>query len=119
MYKIEIDKARNCLFLTLEGYIDDETIKDGVEELLNEADKLERGFTIVNDISKFKPVSSKSVEYMKKAQRELSKKGARRTFRVVGKSVVSKLQMDRTQKESGASYKTITVATKEEALKAI
>ncbi|MBN2232369.1 MAG: hypothetical protein JW781_06055 [Deltaproteobacteria bacterium] len=81
------------------------------------AGKLNTGFTIVNDISEFKPSSAEAAEHIKRAQGATFQKGVKRVIRIVGSALVSKMQFSRTQKEANVTYGTVEVGTAEEAQK--
>jgi len=100
MYKIEADQAKNLLILHLEGFMTDEELKRGAEDVISEVDKLKPGFVVINDISKMKPASQVGAEEIKKAQIHVVKKGVSKIIRITD-NPISKMQFNRTGKEAG------------------
>ncbi len=118
MYKIEANVKKNYLIIQLVGFFSIEKIKEAAQKTKNEADKLKPGFIIINDISKFKPVTPESTVYIKQAQQYLFIKGAKKVIRVV-ENYIANLQFNRTKKEVKADYEVLEVASLEEAMKLI
>ncbi|MBN2724664.1 MAG: hypothetical protein JXR95_11390 [Deltaproteobacteria bacterium] len=117
MYNVKVDTAKKCLFITLEGFMQEDEVKKAADLVVSSLPKLPKGFTVVNDISQFKPASREAGEYIKLAQAAIFQKGVSKVIRVTGKSFVGKLQFERTKKEVNATYETVEVATMEDALK--
>lgn len=117
MYDIRADVKRHCLLITLRGFLQPDEAKEAADKVISEAEKLATGFTIVNDISEFKPASEEAAAHIKRAQGAMAAKGAKKVIRIVGASVLGKHQFNRTQKEAQAGYESIEVATMDDALK--
>jgi len=116
MYKIEADKARNLLILHLEGFMSDDELKKGAEEVMRKSDTLKDGFVVINDISKMKPASQGGAEEIKKAQQYVVQRGMGRIIRVTS-DPISSMQFNRTSKSVG--YIAETAGSMEEALKMV
>ena len=113
-YDVEIDRGKNRLYLTLEGMLDPETADQHVEDMLDVAEELEPGFDMVNDISAFKPLSQETTDAIERGKAGLTDMGVSAVVRVVGDSVVSKMQFDRVGTES-EGYHVATAETREQA----
>ncbi|MEQ8474258.1 MAG: hypothetical protein RIC35_23885 [Marinoscillum sp.] len=116
MYKIEADVNKNLVVLHLEGFMSDDELKKGAEDLMREVDKLRHGFVVINDIAKMKPASQEATEYIKEAQMYVVQKGVSRIIRVT-ENPISKMQMNRTAKAVG--YIAENVSTMEEAMEMV
>lgn len=82
-YDIKSDKAKNRLYLRLEGFLDDDSAKNADDQVVIETDKLTKGFDVINDISKFKPGTQNVANEIKRAQQYIASKGAARVVRIV------------------------------------
>ncbi len=72
MYSIRADK--NCLILSLKGFMEDKLVAEASKKTKSEANKLKTEFTIINDISEFKPTTTNGSEKLKKHKNMFSKK---------------------------------------------
>ena len=110
---IQISLPKNRLYIGLEGYFPDEEAKLAADEVILQAKKLRPGFSVVSEISQFKPASPHAAEQILRAQRAIKELGVRRMVRVVGGNALGKMQMQRTATQAGldADY----AATREEA----
>lgn len=115
MYEVALEPRRNCLVVTLKGFIKDQEAEEAAREVMSLAKELEPGFTVINDISEFKPTTPESAENIRKAQAFVSRLGVERVIRVVGAALVTEMQFRRTQREAGADYEVIEVASIEDA----
>ncbi len=115
MYDIQADVGKNRLSLVLKGFMNVDETKAAAEEAVAQAKTLKSGFTVINDITEFKPSSAEGAEHIKWAQMEVQKMGVGRVIRVIGKSQLGKMQFERTQKDAG--YQADVAATMEEAEK--
>ncbi len=114
MYKIEADVEKNLLVLHLEGFMSDDELKNGAQEVIDLVkSKLKPGFMVINDIAKMKPASQEGTEHIKKAQMFVAQNGVARIIRVTD-NPISKMQMSRTAKSAG--YIAEEAKTMEEAL---
>lgn len=113
-YEIRADEERNRLYMTLEGMLDEDTAGEAVEELEAAVSTLEPGFTIVNDISAFEPVSQEAVDHIERGKAAAAEAGVEATVRVTGESVIGKMQFERVG-EGAESYHVATAETVEDA----
>jgi hypothetical protein len=74
MYEVTVNTDKNYMVLILKGFMKDEEVKKAAEKVLSEADKLTPNFTVINDISDFKPTTPSAAEEIKKAQAALFRK---------------------------------------------
>lgn len=116
MYKIEADVESNLLVLHLEGFMSDEELKKGSQEVIDCVDQLKPGFIVINDIANMKPASQVGTEHIKKAQMYVAQNGVGRIIRVTD-NPISKMQMSRTAKSAG--YIADEAKTMEEAMKMV
>lgn len=96
-YEVRVDGAKNRLFMTLEGMLDEEMAGEVVEELAEAVERLEPGFDVVNDISSFKPMSQDATDSIERGKRVVAGAGVSAVARVVGDSVIGKMQFDRVE----------------------
>jgi len=92
---VDIDRAENRLYLTLSGMLDAETGRDAVDDLAAAAGELDPGFTMVNDISTFGLVSQEATDQIERGRRIIDDEGVSAVVRVLGDSIIGKLQFDR------------------------
>ena len=100
MYRIEANVERNLVVRHLEGFMSDDELKRGADDLINEVNKLKEGFIVINDIAKLKPASQEGAEHIKRAQLHVVKAGVSRIIRVTD-NPISKMQLNRTAKSAG------------------
>src|SRR5437762_12461722 len=92
---------RNLLYVYLDGYLGDDEVVAAVDRVIAEIGRLDPGFDAITDIRHFKPGSPKVAEELMRAQRAYKARSVRRLIRIVGESVVAKMQFQRTGKEIG------------------
>jgi len=113
MYQIEADKAKNLLIIHLEGFMSDDELNKTANDMRNEVDKLQSGFTLISDIARMKPASQTGAILIQEAQQYLADKGMARTIRVVADPIAG-MQFNRISKKVG--YSAEIVNSMEEAL---
>jgi len=111
MFDARADTARNRLYITLDGYLTDDEIKEAAARTLSEARRLREGFDVVNDISTFKPASPEGAAMIGDVQKKVAGMGMNRVVRIA--SALARLQFDRGAK--GAGYKGLSAGSVEEA----
>jgi hypothetical protein len=82
-YKVWVDPVKNRLYLVLKGSIPDDMAKAAADKTIEEAQKLQSGFFVINDISEMQPAGFKGAAEIKRAQAFLGYLGVRRIIRVV------------------------------------
>jgi hypothetical protein len=102
MVEVRINKTTNILYVTFEGYCTVEDMQQGMVVARQEIPKLKKGFSVISDVSEFKPASPDAAEVIKEAILLAKSHGLERFVRVVGKSVVTQMQMKRLQSATGA-----------------
>ncbi len=116
-YSIYANVPKNRLYLTLHGFLSDGELHTAYDQTIAEIKKLRPGFTIINDISGFKPATPLGAEDIQRAQVFAKEHGAKRIIRVVGKdkvaSAIATMQFSRTSRTAGVEAD--IVATVEEA----
>lgn len=113
-YEVSVDHDKNRLYLKLDGLLDEETANEHVVEMLAAADELDHGFDMVNDISTYKPMSQEATEAIERGKAGLTERGMSAVVRVLGESVVGKMQFDRVG-SGREGYHIATAETREEA----
>lgn len=115
MHEIHANPVKNSLTITLQGFMTGDEIAVAADEVIASARHLQAGFTVVTDISDFKPAKPEDAAHIARAQKELFELGAAKVIRVTGKSALGKLQLSRSQREAGVGYDVVEVATRAEA----
>ena len=69
--RIHADVAKNTLYLILDGFFGDAEIKNAVATTYTEAKKLKAGFSVINDVTGFKPTDPKAGSEIGNTQSEL------------------------------------------------
>ncbi|MEP2026712.1 MAG: hypothetical protein ABJH98_03250 [Reichenbachiella sp.] len=116
MIDIKADTDQNILILHLEGFLTDDQLKTGVDLCISESNKLTKGYSIINDISKMKPASPAGAAEIKRAQAHVLNNGVSLVIRVTH-NPITKIQLNRTSGEVG--YQAYEVSTMEEAYELI
>lgn len=83
MYDIRADTSQNRLYLDITGRVDGEEMQAAADKTIQEAEKLQSDFDIINDLSGFRPPSPEAAKPIKVAQEKLKEMGLNRTIRVV------------------------------------
>lgn len=99
---VKINQEKNRLYLTLKGFVTEQSVDMDtiVRDIQNAIDQLKPGFDIINDIREFKPTSQDTLDNMKRIMAYMETRGLRRIIRVIGGSVIGKMQLQRVSKES-------------------
>lgn len=116
-YTVTPDTGRNRLYVSFEGFFDDDEAQRACAAVLAAARQLIEGFAIVTDISEFKATTESGAESIARLQNELAGLGVSRVVRIVGESVVPNMQLSRTAREAGygPGVRPDTVRSREEA----
>jgi len=83
MYDVDADTRQNRLHIDLTGRMDADEIGGAADVTVEEAEALDDGFDIINDLSGFKPPSPEAAKPIKRAQAELKEMGVDRVIRVI------------------------------------
>ncbi|MFB6188720.1 MAG: hypothetical protein ABEI57_02450 [Halapricum sp.] len=107
-YEIRADEATNTLYLSFNGSIPKQRMVGAAEETLVAAERLDEGFSIINDISTFSPPSPEAAEPIQEAQQELREMAVGDVVRVVGDdtSAVVVNAFERRSRKAGYGGKT-------------
>jgi hypothetical protein len=98
---IQADMAKNTLYLILDGFFGEAEIDAALLKTKQEIKKLKAGFSVINDVTGFKPTTSKAGDAIKATQAELVKLGMKHVIRVVGNNTIGAATFDRRGKEVG------------------
>lgn len=114
---LRLEEAKNRLYLVLTGLMSDEEMTDGANRTIEAVKKLRRGFTVLTDISQFRPMTKFGVEEVKRVGIFCAQHGMKATARVVGISATASAQFQRVAKENGyTAYNVASVAEAERVL---
>lgn len=113
MLEVKVDSLKNFIFIKMEGFMHDDDMKMAAEKVISEAKKLKTNYTVITDVTKFKPSSQNGAMEIQKAQKFLLDNGASKFIRIV-ESVLGKMQFTKNAKEVGLQV--IEVRTYEDAL---
>ena len=115
MYDISTDRGTNRLYLDLTGRMEAEEIEEAAEETITQAEQLDTGFDIVNDLRGFRPPTPEAAKSIKRAQKELVELGVDRVLRVVDDETSDVVVNAFERRSRDAGYSGETVNTMEEA----
>lgn len=94
--------------------LDEDAAGRALAEMEDATEQLEEGFTLVNDISEFKPVSQDVAERIERGKAIAAEAGVEAVVRVTGESVIGTMQFDRVG-QGNESYHVATAETVEDA----
>lgn len=115
MYTVTVDRAKRRIHFKLDGHLTDTEIATVGALLIEEAKTMGGSFDVISDISTFKPASEPATSHISATQQALEALGLRRVARVIGKSVMAKLQFQRTGRAAGVGYLVLECASVEDA----
>jgi len=104
------------MIIVLRGYLDEDEVRDAVARIMNAADALTPGFTIINNISQFAPASPVVISEIEKVQSYVHGKGVGKIIRIV-ENILSRHQLEKAQQKIGAGYEVVEVESMEEAMR--
>jgi hypothetical protein len=111
--QLHLDEQKNRLYLTLTGLMTDAEMRVAADQTIEVVKKLRKGFTVLNDISQFRPMTKDGVNEVARVGVFCAQHGMRATARVVGISPTAHQQFQRVAKENG--YTAYTAQSVEEA----
>ena len=120
MSKVEVraDVSKNRLYMMIEGFFPAGEVKKEVDRIIRETKKLKPGFTIISDISRFRPTTPQGAEEMKRGQRFFQEAGVGRVIHIVEESAaLTEMQLARIRREAGSGHVVETATSVEEAEK--
>ncbi len=115
-YLISVDKNKNRIYLTVQGFWNDPSVVPNyIDDIAKAASSTTQSFTVITDVTQMKPPSPEVGELHMKAQTTLVEKGLSATAEILPASVIAQASVDRYSKESGmnkGSFATIEEAEK-------
>lgn len=117
MWSVRADPGKNRLYLKLEGFLGTDELRDAGAKVLSEVKRLKSGFTLVNDISTFKPANDEGAAVIGEVQRAIASMGLTAVARVAP-TALGRLQFERITK-GAVSYDTVVVGSVAEADRAL
>ncbi len=115
MYQVIPNRAKNRIYMRLEGFMTDEEVHKFVQEQIAAIKTMKPGFDVINDISNFKPASPEGAKEIEKMVKFSDEYGTRYVMRVIGPNYIARMQFDRLHKITEAKYITEEVASRQEA----
>jgi hypothetical protein len=115
-FSIRYDEGKQRLYLVLSGLMSDDDAREAGEQTIEMVKKLPQGFSIVTDISEFRPLSQVGVAHVRRAAEFCAKCGMKATARVVGISPTALQQFQRIAKEGNYTAYTARTVAEAEAL---
>jgi hypothetical protein len=113
---LRIDDKKNRLYLALTGLMSDDEMKAAADQTIEMVKKMHKGFTVVTDISQFRPMTKLGVDEVKRVALFCAQSGMKATARVVGISPTALQQFQRVAKENSYTAYTATTVAEAEAL---
>lgn len=100
MFQITSNTAKNRLYITVAGYLEEPERKAAMKALVAEAGTLQPGFDVISDITGLHPSNQAGFNDFLRARSALKLKGLGRVVRVVG-IPLSRIQLTRISEEAG------------------
>ena len=113
MYEFKIDREKNRLYITMEGFFQPEEMKRCADETIKAVNQMKPGYDVITDISRFSPVGKVAHQEISRVQEYFGKSGIRHGVRVTGNKALIEMQFQRLGKEVG--YNPTEFTTVEEA----
>jgi hypothetical protein len=107
-FDVHSNTTKNRLYLRLDGFLTDQETKEAADQVIAHINKLRPGFDAITDISTYKPGSEKAAAEIVRAQQVYKSRGVRLIVRIVGASVLGKMQFQRTGQEVGLEMAYVT-----------
>ena len=105
-FEAHTNPEKNRLYIKFVGVFSAQEMASTTTELNTLLKDLKPGFTVVSDISEYKPSSQETAEQIKRGADNLVKKGMKKLIRVIGESAVAQMQFDRTAQAGGIQANT-------------
>lgn len=94
-YLVRIDSNKNRLYVELKGALSEGQILSAVDDVIGGVARLKPGFSVVTDLSTFRPATSKGAEDIKQAQAFVARQPVGRIIHVTGPSDPVELPVNR------------------------
>jgi hypothetical protein len=115
-FEVYAKPEKNRLYIKFVGVFNAEEMAAAIPKLNSVVKDLKPGFTVVSDISEYKPSSQETAEQISRGSDNLVKKGMKKLIRVVGESAVAQMQFKRTAQAGGIQADTATSVEEAEKL---
>lgn len=116
MYEVNSDPRKNLIHLKMSGFLNEEEIGKGADEVLAKLATLKPGFVFINDVAEFKHTSQEGVEHIMRVQKAVNDANPGMIIRV-GAGALAQSQLNRGGKHVKVGYEVRQVKTFEEAMK--
>lgn len=116
MYDIHVDTAKNRIYLTLEGFIDEPKAQACIAAFKAGIDQLQPGFIVISDLQGFKPVSRRVTELIAEGQQYELDHGMSKVVRIMDQHTLGIMQFERISKETGVPVVGVTSLAEAETL---
>jgi hypothetical protein len=115
-FEVYAKPEKNRLYIRFIGATNEQEMADAIPKLNSVVKDLKPGFTVVSDISEYKPSSQETAKQISRGSDNLIKKGMGRLVRVVGESAVAQMQIERTAQAGGIRADKVTSVEEAERL---
>jgi hypothetical protein len=88
-FDIYANLTKNRLYVVLKGVIGDDDSLLALEKTLAEVQKMKPGFSVITDISEFKPATAFALERIQLGQQAIAQQGVKRIVRIVDRSHIT------------------------------
>ena len=116
MYLCKTNTEDNYLYLYFDGFFSGEEMKKAVDDSLLQAEKLEKEYVIINNISKLHMTDLQALKEFKRIMRQAEADKVTKVIRIIGENL-AKVQLEDISYD--ITYKIMEVKTESEAFKLI
>jgi hypothetical protein len=100
MVTLRINPSLNRFYAIFEGFCTKEELEVKLQEAKALMQQLQPGFSMISDISTFKPATQEAAELIKQAAMMAAEFKVGRVIRVVGQSQIAAMQLNRVTKDA-------------------
>jgi hypothetical protein len=118
-FSVRVEADRNVMYITQSGKPTAEDFRRLKARFVEELDKLEPGFAIINDQRTLEPFDEDAMVVASELVTITNERGASKVIRILPAHLVSKVQLSRALVTGGSTYVSIPVATPEQAEQAL
>jgi len=94
-WEVDADHDKNRLYITLEGFLDDEESEASSSAVIEAAQSMDEGFDVITDISTAQPGTADAVEHIQRGKEAVAENGASAAVRIAPESTTGKMQFER------------------------
>jgi hypothetical protein len=94
-WDVTLDRDANRLYLTLDGFLDEDAAAAAADATIAGAKELDDGFELINDLSEFQPGDQAAMKHIERGKAGIAANGVDAVVRVVAESTTGQMQFDR------------------------